>query len=283
VGPRGTHLDEAAGSETDETFTLAGSPGTPSEVTTPVPDRYLRLGPAIQEKLQHAHELLGHSVRANDDRTVIERALDLLIERETKRKYGAGRPCRAHGSDRTRHIPAAVRKAIYERDGGRCTFVGAEGQRCGSRMHLEFDHVVPWAMGGASTEANLRLRCRTHNQWEAKRAFGAEFIHGKRERRRLAAATSARHASVVIRSAEDDPDRSVIPWLRSLGVRPDQARRAAVYCEGLLDAPIEERVLAALAFLGRANNRPGIVRSGSPLAGHVPEPESAIASVVTTP
>ena len=38
---------------------------------------------------------------------------------------------------------------------------------------LEFHHVVPYADGGAATVANIELRCRAHNQYEASLFFGA--------------------------------------------------------------------------------------------------------------
>jgi hypothetical protein len=41
----------------------------------------------------------------------------------------------------------------------------------------------------------------------------------------------------------------VIPWLRALGFRPDEARRAATFCETMPDASLEQRVRAALSFL----------------------------------
>ncbi len=80
-----------------------------------------------------------------------------------------------------RVVPAHVKRAVWRRDEGRCTFTSAGGRRCESRRGLEFDHVTPVARGGEASVANLRLRCRAHNQYEAERVFGAEFIHGKRE------------------------------------------------------------------------------------------------------
>jgi len=73
-----------------------------------------------------------------------------------------------------------VRREVWARDGGRCTFTGAAGRQCGANRGLEFDHVQPVARGGAATVENLRLRCRAHNQLEADRAFGAGFMQKKR-------------------------------------------------------------------------------------------------------
>jgi hypothetical protein len=44
--------------------------------------------------------------------------------------------------------------------------------RCDARAFLEFDHVTPVALGGGSTEGEVRLLCRAHNQFEADRVLG---------------------------------------------------------------------------------------------------------------
>jgi len=71
----------------------------------------------------------------------------------------------------SRHIPAAVKREVWARDGGRCTFAGAAG-RCRERSFLEFHHVIPHATGGRATVDNLVLACRQHNGFEADRFFG---------------------------------------------------------------------------------------------------------------
>ena len=50
-------------------------------------------------------------------------------------------------------------------------------------MRLEFDHIRPVCLGGKSSAANLRLRCRVHNQYEAIHLLGEEFMARKRGKR----------------------------------------------------------------------------------------------------
>ncbi|MEW6358135.1 MAG: HNH endonuclease, partial [Planctomycetota bacterium] len=53
-------------------------------------------------------------------------------------------------------IKAHVKVAVWQRDGGKCV-------RCGAADYLEFDHIIPFSKGGASTENNVQLLCRRCN------------------------------------------------------------------------------------------------------------------------
>ena len=70
----------------------------------------------------------------------------------------------------SRHIPAAVRREVWKRDGGQCAFVGTHG-RCSERGYLEFHHLEPYAVGGPAVVDNIALRCRAHNVHEAEQYF----------------------------------------------------------------------------------------------------------------
>lgn len=72
------------------------------------------------------------------------------------------------------------RVAVVARDGEACAFVSAEGQRCGSRHALQYDHIVPLAQGGRRTVENLRLLCPAHDQYEADRKLGRGFMDSHR-------------------------------------------------------------------------------------------------------
>ena len=66
-----------------------------------------------------------------------------------------------------RAIPAAVRRQVWQRDGGRCSYVDPRsGRRCASRhLLLQIDHRFPFALGGGAEPANLRLLCAAHHRY----------------------------------------------------------------------------------------------------------------------
>ncbi len=139
--------------------------------------------------------------------------------------------------------------------------------RCPSRMRVEFDHVTPVASGGESTVANLRLCCRAHNQYRADRAFGVEFMKGKREAAAQPASGPAMSApcACAASSAPSAPApgqadlaarrAELTPWLRKLGLRVDEAKRGAALCDALAGDTLERRVKFALSGLARERFR----------------------------
>lgn len=60
-------------------------------------------------------------------------------------------------SGRRDAVPVELRHAVWARDGGRCV-------SCGADFDLQFDHVIPVAMGGATSERNLQLLCAPCNR-----------------------------------------------------------------------------------------------------------------------
>jgi hypothetical protein len=161
----------------------------PPRITPLAPQRFgmqVTISEQTREKLRRAQELLSHAVPDGDIAQVLDRALDALITKlERERLANTPQPRPGRRTKSARHIPAHVRREVWKRDQGRCTFVSDTGHRCESHTRLEFDHVLPLARGGEATVANLRLRCRPHNQFSAERAFGDSFMAGRRERARL--------------------------------------------------------------------------------------------------
>jgi 5-methylcytosine-specific restriction endonuclease McrA len=208
---------------------------------------------ATHDKLRYAQALLGHALPSGEVAKVFERALDALVNQLEKQKFAKcarSRPQR--GTPKGRDIPAAVRRMVWERDGGQCTFVSEQGKRCESRTRLEWDHVEPVARGGQATPDNLRLRCRAHNQYAAERTFGHEFMRAKREQSRASAARAkarARADADARAREEAASERDVIPWLRELGYNAGRARKGADACAHIPEAPLEERLKVALRAL----------------------------------
>jgi len=111
---------------------------------------------------------------------VIEQAVTERLERvEAKRFARVKKPRKrleeADTLPSSRYIPAPVRRAVYERDGGRCAYTDVKGRRCNARTNLEFHHHRrPYGRGGEHSVDNIRLCCRAHNALMAEQEYGRE-------------------------------------------------------------------------------------------------------------
>ncbi|MGK5085692.1 HNH endonuclease signature motif containing protein [Bdellovibrionota bacterium FG-1] len=115
-----------------------------------------------------------------------DRALQQLDPARKKPRATKQSPCTATPTSVSRrHIPTEIRRQVWARDEGKCTYVATEtGRKCESQFGLEIDHRTPLAKGGGSDPGSLRLLCRQHNQWEAIQHFGphqmARFVPAMR-------------------------------------------------------------------------------------------------------
>ncbi|HXC49398.1 MAG TPA: hypothetical protein VN634_00820 [Candidatus Limnocylindrales bacterium] len=168
------------------------------------------------DKLRSLQDLLGRSATGRDAAAIISRAIDVLLVRTLARKAGStdrpkstmpakekcdrprsttstnaeciDRPATMPAPDtaasqqaqRSRTIPAAVRREVWRRDSGRCCYVDARGRRCRETSNIEFHHKAPFAMGGPATPENIELRCAAHNQYQADLDFGRAFMDARR-------------------------------------------------------------------------------------------------------
>ena len=126
----------------------------------------------------HARDLLAHRLPSRDVAEVLERALDALIGATVKQRFAqtdAPRPARP-AKKRSRTIPAEVRREVFERDSGRCTFISEAGRRCDARAFIELDHATLFCRGGKHSAEVVRLMCRSHNQLGAEQALGKDAI-----------------------------------------------------------------------------------------------------------
>ncbi|MBI4376814.1 MAG: HNH endonuclease [Elusimicrobia bacterium] len=125
---------------------------------------------ALRQAIEHAKGLLAHKFPFGElDHVLLEVLQDYLERHDPQRVLDLGRTTAARSSSR---IAASVRRAVWARDGGRCSYIGPEGVRCQSRRMLELDHIKPKALGGGSDVNNLRLLCRPHNDAERRRVLG---------------------------------------------------------------------------------------------------------------
>jgi len=144
----------------------------------------------LVERIEEAKALLSNTYGAASLEQVFSHVLEDFLKRhsarrrelrrfERQKKRAARAMCtgaRAEPSPESRHIPQAVKDAVWLRDGGRCAFMSEDGRRCGEKNFLHYDHITPWATGGSSTDpSNIRLLCAAHNQHAAVAAFGADF------------------------------------------------------------------------------------------------------------
>ncbi len=174
----------------------------PAVVAPLAPNRYkvaFTASAALHAKLRQAQALLRHQIPTGDLEQIFDRALTALLRDVARQKTAATeRPrdaVRRHGGESggheepisdSRYVPATVRRAVWTRDGGRCAFVAQNGRRCAETGFLEFHHILPYARSGQATEANIELRCRAHNGYEAERALGQRASHGRAARAREA-------------------------------------------------------------------------------------------------
>jgi len=166
---------------------IGGAQGS-REVVAPLSGTRYRvqftIGLETYEDLRQTRDLLRRDIPSGDLGEIFARALRLLRQQVAKEKTAATsapRPSRPAAAA-SRHIPSAVKRAVWLRDRGQCAFVGRHGHRCGEQAFLELHHRHPFALGGESTAANIALRCRRHNAYEAELDFGARAAVSPAER-----------------------------------------------------------------------------------------------------
>ena len=161
---------------------------------------HLTVSRELLAKLEAARLALSHARPGATLADVIEVGVELVLARDAKKKALVAKPRAARDTiaNDAAHVPAEVRRQVWKRDGGCCRWPLASGGICGSRLRVEIDHVIPRALGGASTVENLRVLCRVHNDLAARLALGDAYMDGFTFRRATpAGATPARHDSLT--------------------------------------------------------------------------------------
>ncbi|ACG75303.1 HNH endonuclease [Anaeromyxobacter sp. K] len=159
--------------------TVAAPPSSSrSAELTPLTATQQRMHVTVSERFARKLERLRDLRPDLSDDALLEAGVDLLLAKAEKRKTGhADRPQAAvRPSGDPGRIPAHVRREVWKRDGGCCQWRLASGELCGSTHALQLDHVVPRALGGESSAANLRVLCAAHNLEAARRVFGDAWM-----------------------------------------------------------------------------------------------------------
>jgi 5-methylcytosine-specific restriction endonuclease McrA len=154
---------------------------------------HVTLPDKTHQKLQEARALMRHQRPDGDLAAILDRALTLLLKDVKKRRFGSGSRSRRTQNDEgtnaapaSRYIPVKIRRRVFRRDEGRCTYVDAHGRRCGAREFLEFHHLDPWARDRHHDADRIVLMCRSHNQRAAEEDYGRVFMEEKRGTVKLA-------------------------------------------------------------------------------------------------
>jgi hypothetical protein len=158
----------------------------------------------LLDKLEAAKDALGHACPDGTAAEILERGLDLVLAQHAKRQGLVEKPLkqarprreRVPGEEKRETVPAEVKREVWRRAGGRCEWKFESGERCDCRRRLEYDHVQPVALGGASTIENVRLVCRPHNQLAAREIFGDALMN-----RYTRVRSSAANESLPVRRA----------------------------------------------------------------------------------
>lgn len=202
----------------------------------------------LYHKLEKARELLSQAVPSGDLGELFERALDALLERETRKRFGAHTPRKARKlKPGSRHVPVSVERAVWERDGSQCTQVDADGHRCGERRFLTLEHRIPFALGGPPTLDNLCLLCRAHNLENARQVFGEAHVEAKIRASRQKPGNQAIDSRASPSSL--DAAAKVQAALRRLGFRPNEASLAVAQVLGAAPGLDVEQLLRACLVL----------------------------------
>ena len=183
----------------------AGPPVTP--IAADIYRLHLTIPRELRDEIREAQDLLRHRVPDGDLAKIFHMALKTLVAQVKKERFAVGRKARGaaveSGPDEPRRGPGesvhrpgdsgarrasrrragrvaprshAMKRAVYERDGGRCAFTDAEGRRCEETAALEIHHLDGFARTRRHELDALRLLCRAHNQHAADKMYGRAFM-----------------------------------------------------------------------------------------------------------
>jgi hypothetical protein len=156
------------------------APVKPPVVEPLAPARY-RVQFTASAELHEKLERLVALMPGADLVSAVDAAVTEKLERIEAKRFGKTKNPRksvedAGTSPGSRYVAAPVKRVVYTRDGGQCTYVSPDGRRCTARVDVEFHHDDPYGFGGDRSPRNLRLLCKTHNTYMAESDFGKDVM-----------------------------------------------------------------------------------------------------------
>jgi hypothetical protein len=138
---------------------------------------------AFLDELAEVRLALSHAVPDGGFEAVVRECFRVVLKRDRDRRRprpsavatnraGDTPPPAGEGRPKSRHIPRAIQRAVWTRDGGQCAFRARDGRICGSRHRVQFHHCEPYGVGGATSVENISLRCAAHNGMHARHDYG---------------------------------------------------------------------------------------------------------------
>jgi NADH pyrophosphatase NudC (nudix superfamily) len=121
----------------------------------------MNLSDETLEKLAKLKSLIGNSMSQDELLNFMAEIAIQKIEKEKFKQTEKPKNTTTVAAEK-RYVSAKVKREVYQRD-KKCT-------NCGTLHNLHFDHVKPFALGGASTKENIRLLCFHCNQRSRKLA-----------------------------------------------------------------------------------------------------------------
>jgi len=140
--------------------------------------KHLTVDADFEVLLAQARDALSHSMPGASELEILREGLRRIVRDAARRKGVTNKPRTKppSASAKTRDIPRAVRREVWQRDQGRCQWPTADGGICASTKRIQFHHIVDRARGGPHTAENIMLACATHNQHAADLSWGRAWM-----------------------------------------------------------------------------------------------------------
>ena len=261
VAPAASPDADLGNSASAASLSVDGSPNTasprlstrarpsPATIQPLSPGRYkiqFTASTALRDKIERLRALMRSEEPDGDLAVILEHAVTEKLERLEARRFAKTAAPRKslpalHPAPTTRQIPAAVRRAVVTREGGRCAFVDPQGRRCPERDRLEFHHRRPFGMGGDHSLGNVGLLCAAHNRRLAELDDGRPTITARLEKE-----SPAQDRARAFGRIEPDSARARVRSLASLTVVSHHKTWLRASQDGARARPQNERLLASV-------------------------------------